>query len=199
MYFFNLHYNFSFKPELDEFLQDLDEDVEGMQSTIYFLQNELKKYKPTVQNSGSTEKKETNSKALNGIKKKDDIIASETPSISEIKTPIIVESKSDNKSSKHVKPKDPNLINCKSSRPKVKKSRPAIPEKNADQSGKIPKVHKSKHKSDGSKTEAKHNKSEKRPQSQGEVVLKKTKGDRPKSTEVNTPVTTVNGLLPNGS
>lgn len=178
----------------------MDEDVEGMQSTIYFLQNELKKYKPSVQNSDSTEKKESTSKALvNGNKKKDDIIASETPSISEIKTPIIVESKSDNKSSKHVKSKDPNLLNCKSSQPKVKKSRSAIPEKNADQSRKIPKVHKSKHKSDGSKTEEKRNKSEKRPHNQGEVVLKKTKGDRPKSTEVNTPVTTANGLLPNGS
>lgn len=31
--------------ELDELLQDLDEDVEGMQSTIYFLQQELKKAK----------------------------------------------------------------------------------------------------------------------------------------------------------
>lgn len=29
--------------ELDEFLQDLDEDVEGMQSTIYYLQQELRK------------------------------------------------------------------------------------------------------------------------------------------------------------
>ncbi|XP_047105379.1 LOW QUALITY PROTEIN: pre-mRNA-splicing regulator WTAP [Schistocerca piceifrons] len=31
--------------ELDEFLQDLDEDVEGMQGTIYFLQQELRKAK----------------------------------------------------------------------------------------------------------------------------------------------------------
>lgn len=31
--------------ELDEFLQDLDEDVEGMQSTIYYLQQELRKSK----------------------------------------------------------------------------------------------------------------------------------------------------------
>lgn len=31
--------------ELDEFLQDLDEDVEGMQSTIYYLQQELRKAK----------------------------------------------------------------------------------------------------------------------------------------------------------
>lgn len=31
--------------ELDELLQDLDEDVEGMQSTIYYLQQELKKAK----------------------------------------------------------------------------------------------------------------------------------------------------------
>lgn len=34
--------------ELDEFLQDLDEDVEGMQSTIYFLQQELKKARESV-------------------------------------------------------------------------------------------------------------------------------------------------------
>ncbi|KAL0275171.1 UNVERIFIED_CONTAM: hypothetical protein PYX00_003115 [Menopon gallinae] len=31
--------------ELDEYLQDLDEDVEGMQSTIYILQQELRKTK----------------------------------------------------------------------------------------------------------------------------------------------------------
>lgn len=36
--------------ELDEFLQDLDEDVEGMQSTIYYLQQELRKAKDTVVN-----------------------------------------------------------------------------------------------------------------------------------------------------
>lgn len=35
--------------ELDSFLADLDEDVEGMQSTILFLQQELKKAKDTVQ------------------------------------------------------------------------------------------------------------------------------------------------------
>ncbi|XP_044740325.1 pre-mRNA-splicing regulator female-lethal(2)D isoform X2 [Chrysoperla carnea] len=34
--------------ELDEFLQDLDEDVEGMQSTIYYLQQELRKTKDSV-------------------------------------------------------------------------------------------------------------------------------------------------------
>lgn len=33
---------------MDEFLQDLDEDVEGMQSTIYYLQQELRKAKDTV-------------------------------------------------------------------------------------------------------------------------------------------------------
>lgn len=35
--------------ELDSFLADLDEDVEGMQSTILFLQQELKKAKETIQ------------------------------------------------------------------------------------------------------------------------------------------------------
>ncbi|XP_054266394.1 pre-mRNA-splicing regulator female-lethal(2)D isoform X2 [Macrosteles quadrilineatus] len=34
--------------ELDEFLQDLDEDVEGMQSTIYYLQQELRKAKEAL-------------------------------------------------------------------------------------------------------------------------------------------------------
>lgn len=34
--------------ELDEFVQDLDEDVEGMQSTIYYLQQELRKSNETV-------------------------------------------------------------------------------------------------------------------------------------------------------
>jgi chromosome segregation ATPase len=35
--------------ELDAFLADLDEDVEGMQSTILFLQTELRKTKETAQ------------------------------------------------------------------------------------------------------------------------------------------------------
>jgi hypothetical protein len=42
-----LTYTYVFS-ELDEFLQDLDEDVEGMQSTIYYLQQELRKAKDTV-------------------------------------------------------------------------------------------------------------------------------------------------------
>lgn len=36
--------------DLDELLQDLDEDVEGMQSTIYYLQQELRKAKETITN-----------------------------------------------------------------------------------------------------------------------------------------------------
>lgn len=36
--------------ELDSFLADLDEDVEGMQSTILFLQQELRKAKEQLQN-----------------------------------------------------------------------------------------------------------------------------------------------------
>lgn len=34
--------------ELDDFLQELDEDVEGMQSTIFFLQQELKTAKENI-------------------------------------------------------------------------------------------------------------------------------------------------------
>lgn len=38
-----------FFPELDDFLQELDEDVEGMQSTILFLQQELKTTRDRIQ------------------------------------------------------------------------------------------------------------------------------------------------------
>ena len=36
--------------EMDDFVQELDEDVEGMQSTIYFLQQQLKEAKDTITN-----------------------------------------------------------------------------------------------------------------------------------------------------
>lgn len=52
MYSKNIHsyvsLHFTTFTELDEFLQDLDEDVEGMQSTIYFLQQELRKARESV-------------------------------------------------------------------------------------------------------------------------------------------------------
>lgn len=40
---------FSSSSELDEFLTELDEDVEGMQSTILYLQQELKESKETIE------------------------------------------------------------------------------------------------------------------------------------------------------
>ncbi|XP_008187985.1 pre-mRNA-splicing regulator female-lethal(2)D [Acyrthosiphon pisum] len=185
--------------ELDEFLQDLDEDVEGMQSTIYFLQNELQKWKASVRSINNTENKETNPISIvNGIKKDDDTTTEISPkSKTDIPTQL-VKTKPDNKSSKHSKPKDTKqLSDDKSNKLKVKKIRPAIAE-GTDQKGQPPKVHKSKHKSDGSKNEDKRKKSEKRPHSKGEVVHKKSKSELPKSTEVETPVEVVNGL-PNGS
>lgn len=184
---------------MDEFLQDLDEDVEGMQSTIYFLQNELQKCKASVQSTNNTENKETNPKSIvNGIKK-DEVTTTETLTHSKTEIPTqLVKTKSDNKSSKHSKPKDSKqLIDDKSNKPKVKKIRPATAE-GTDESGQPPKVHKSKHKSDGSKTEDKRKKSEKRTHSKGEIVHKKSKSELPKSIEVKTPVEIVNGL-PNSS
>lgn len=183
--------------ELDEFLQDLDEDVEGMQSTIYFLQNELQKCKASVQNINNTENKETSTKAVvNGIKS-DDVVTPVTHIVTKTVIPLqSIEKILDSKSSKPDKSKDSKHLNeCK---PKVKKSRPVQIIEGIDKSGKPPKVHKSKHKSDGSKSEEKRIKSEKRPNCKDEVVHKKPKSDRPKSTEVKTPVTAVNGL-PNGS
>lgn len=183
--------------ELDEFLQDLDEDVEGMQSTIYFLQNELQKCKTSVQNTNNTDNKETNQKTVvNGIKKED---TTETPQVTQIEVSTqLVKTKSDSKSEKHNKSKDSkHSKDSKGNLPKVKKSRPVTLE-GTDQSGNNLKVHKSKHKSDGCKSEEKRIKSEKRTHKKEEVVHKKSKSERPKSTEVKTPVAVINGL-PNGS
>lgn len=183
--------------ELDEFLQDLDEDVEGMQSIIYFLQNEIKRCKAPVQN---TESKEINSKTVNGIKSDNGSTIIDSPLISKAETSTLVEeSKPESKPSKPEKSKDPkNLNDNKNNQHKVKKSRPQVAE-GTDLSGKMHKAHKSKHKKDGSKSEEKRNKSEKRTHSKGEIVHKKSKSDKSKSTDVKTtPIATVNGL-PNGS
>ncbi|XP_015370775.1 PREDICTED: pre-mRNA-splicing regulator female-lethal(2)D [Diuraphis noxia] len=185
--------------ELDEFLQDLDEDVEGMQSTIYFLQNELQKCKASVQSTNNTENKETNPKSIvNGIKKDEDTT---TETLTKSKTEIpsrLVKTNSDNKSNKHSKPKDSKQLNDDiSNKPKVKKIRPATVE-GTDQSEQLPKVHKSKHKSDDTKTDDKRKKSEKRAHSKDEIVHKKSKSELPKNIEVKTPVEVINGL-PNGS
>jgi len=176
---------------LDEFLQDLDEDVEAMQSTIYLLQNELQKTKASLQNTNDTDNKKTNPK-VNGITK-DDVITTETHSISktEISTNV-VEPTHDNKSSKQNIPKD-----CKCNLQKVKKIRP-IKAEVSDLSGKTHKVHKSKLKSDKIKSEEKRIKSEKRTLNKDEVILKKSKYDGSKITEIKNPIAAINGL-PNGS
>lgn len=53
LHFVRWHFEFNLRNgfdvvELDDFLQELDEDVEGMQSTILFLQQELKLAKDTI-------------------------------------------------------------------------------------------------------------------------------------------------------
>lgn len=175
---------------MDEFLQDLDEDVEGMQSTIYLLKNKLQK-----SSVKDTEHKKTNSKAVvNGIKK-EAVVSKETPLVSKSETPKqLVEIKPDIKLSKHDKSKDSKHLNCNNNQLKVKKSRQKKTESTVVQSEKVPKVHKS----DSSKSEEKCKKSEKRPQSNSDVVIKKLKSDQSKITEVKTLVTATNGL-PNGS
>ncbi len=45
--------------EMDDFVQELDEDVEGMQSTIFFLQQQLKEAKETISSYQAAEKKAT--------------------------------------------------------------------------------------------------------------------------------------------
>lgn len=191
-----LYFYYYFKPELDEFLQDLDEDVEGMQSTIYLLQNELQKYK-SQQNINNTVSKETNSTFVNGIKSDDVTINSPSVSIIDVPTQL-VKTKSDNKLNKHDKIKDLKHANdSKSHKSKVKKSRQPIIDA-VDQIVKNHKAHKSKHKSDGSKNEEKHNKSEKRLHKKDKIVNKKSKNEQPSVEVLISAVATVNGI-PNGS
>lgn len=57
-------------PELDDFLQELDEDVEGMQSTILFLQQELKTTRDRIQ---TLEKENAQLKQVNSPK--DELVA----------------------------------------------------------------------------------------------------------------------------
>lgn len=184
---------FSFLLELDEFLQDLDEDVEGMQSTIYLLQNELQKYK-SQQITINTENKGTNSTSfVNGIKK-DDVITKN--STTDMPTQLVenLETKSDNKLNKHDKIKDLKHINDNNNpQSKNKKTRLLI----VDGTEKNSKVHKSKHKSDISKNDERHKKSEKKVHNK--VVHKKSKSEQPKSTQVKILAAAVVNGIPNGS
>ncbi|CAB4061894.1 WTAP [Lepeophtheirus salmonis] len=59
---------------MDEFVQELDEDVEGMQSTIYYLQQQLREAKEKL---SSYEKKEDNFKDTPSAKTKEDVNESE--------------------------------------------------------------------------------------------------------------------------
>lgn len=68
--------------ELDSFLADLDEDVEGMQSTILFLQQELRKAK---EHAGALLKENSTLKVTNGRANGDSVCEQErTDSDSEI-------------------------------------------------------------------------------------------------------------------
>lgn len=60
--------------ELDSFLADLDEDVEGMQSTILFLQQELRKAKDTA---SVLQKENNNLKVQNGGRANGDSVCGE--------------------------------------------------------------------------------------------------------------------------
>lgn len=66
---FSKFYIILFFTELDELLQDLDEDVEGMQGTIYYLQQELKKSKEKIIDLNAKNQELRN--LLNGIDLKD--------------------------------------------------------------------------------------------------------------------------------
>lgn len=68
--------------ELDSFLADLDEDVEGMQSTILFLQQELRKAK---EQAGALQKENSTLRVTNGRANGDSVCEQErTDSESEV-------------------------------------------------------------------------------------------------------------------
>ena len=46
--------------EIDDFLLELDEDVEGMQNTIYFLQQQLKEAKEKLDRYESNQQNDNN-------------------------------------------------------------------------------------------------------------------------------------------
>lgn len=139
---------------MDRFLLDLDNDVESMQSTIYFLQNELLKHKTSTQCTINIENKETISKeSIN----KYDVMNSEPVdpvSKSEI-TANICKSKHDNKICKTHHQEDlEHPIDYLNNHSKVKIF-------DMNESGKNYRVHACKHKLDGSRSGEKL-KSEKR-------------------------------------
>lgn len=68
--------------ELDEFLQDLDEDVEGMQSTIYYLQQELRKSNELVV-ALQSENEQLRSVRVNGTNHPGDSACNRTDSASD--------------------------------------------------------------------------------------------------------------------
>ncbi|XP_050435965.1 pre-mRNA-splicing regulator female-lethal(2)D isoform X2 [Adelges cooleyi] len=190
--------------ELDEFLQDLDEDVEGMQSTIYFLQNELQKIKGSKQNCNSSEEKEANPKtAINGVKNNNAINIEPKSKTESLPTFEVIDGSVEQKSqNKYEKPKSTKHQNDNSNSdsgntPKVKKHRSSKVSKRLDSSEK---AHKSKQKADGITDEkVVLLKAEKRPSIRDKTVQKRPKSDNTNSTEVKTaPTATVNGL-PNGS
>lgn len=181
---------------MDQFLQDLDEDVEGMQSTIYFLQNELLKYKTSAQNTSDAKNKETITKESINDNNKDDVITAEPiPSVSNSETPTkfdrIYQDLKSYKTYSSVDLKD--LKDCTSSSSKVKELKLFVGD-DVNQCGKSHRVHNCKHRSDGSKSEKKRKKSEKRHCSKDKGYHKKSKSDLSKITNVYTNVEAVNRL-----
>ncbi|PNF23889.1 hypothetical protein B7P43_G13728 [Cryptotermes secundus] len=74
--------------ELDEFLQDLDEDVEGMQSTIYYLQQELRKAKDTVTSLQQENTSLKNGNASTASEHQEDMVDSEVGREARPRTPV---------------------------------------------------------------------------------------------------------------
>lgn len=65
--------------EMDDFVQELDTDMEGMQSTIYFLQQQLKEAKDTIANYEGKDNDQENKEEIQSETKNEDDEETENP------------------------------------------------------------------------------------------------------------------------
>lgn len=184
MYFFIVY------SEMDQFLQDLDDDVESMQSTIYYLQNELIKYKTAAaQNISYTETKDSvfiSKESDTGFK--DDFNATEpmpSASSSEVPTKFIRTIHHDNNQLY----KTYSAMDLKYMKDTMGGNSSKVNElgeifETEDHYERIHKVHKCKHRSDGNRSEEKRKKAERRHSKEGRWCFKKMKCDGPTITEI---------------
>lgn len=183
-YILNIYIFFMFYSEMDQFLQDLDDDVESMQSTINYLQNELIKYKTAAaQTSSNTETIFIPKESDND---KDDVFTTKSissASYSEIPTKFIRTIHEGMPYKTYSSMDMKYLKDTMSSHSKVNELKIFGTDDQYDQ---IERVHMCKNRSEGNRYEEKRKKSDRRQYREGKWYYKKIKSDGPKITEIQT-------------